>query len=88
MKVRDDKVCVVYLQVERPACLHDAGHSAQNEDEEKSQREQERRFEYGPSCPDRRNPAEDLDRGRNDDHHRGGREPNQGRKLAMKEMRP
>src|SRR5437763_10956555 len=75
MKMRDHEERVVNLKVERHRRQHHAAQTAQDEDKEETEHEQQRRLEYGPSGPQRRDPAEDLHAARDRDHHaRGGEE--------------
>src|SRR4051794_6326177 len=70
----DDEVRVVYLPIERHGSEHQAGESADEEDEEEAANPPHREFEMQTSAPKSRDPAEELNTGGNDDHQAGGGE--------------
>ena len=69
MQVGHHEVRIVQLQVERHGGDHHAGQAAEDEDEEEREREEHRRSQVEPPFPHRCDPAEDLQRGGDGDHH-------------------
>jgi hypothetical protein len=61
VEVRDHKVGVAQLPVERGSREHDAGQSGDQELEEEADAEHHRSREDDLAAPDRRQPVEDLD---------------------------
>src|SRR5215204_2842341 len=68
VKMSNDEVGVVNLQIDGDARLHNARHTSEYEDEKETERKQKRSFEDRPATPDRGNPTKYLNAGRNHNH--------------------
>ena len=69
--MRHDVIGLVQGAVDAGIGQHDAGDTADREQEHEAHRPQHRHAERDRAAPHRRDPGEDLDAGRHRDHHRG-----------------
>ena len=70
----DHEVAVVQLRIESDRSEHHAGHAPDDEDEEEANDEEQGGIETDlPAGRESRDPAEDLQSGRNGDHDAGSR---------------
>src|ERR1700682_4822577 len=78
MKMRDHKIGIAELPVERRCAKHDSCQTRDQKLEEKTDAEEHRSPELNLPAPHRSDPIKDLDPGRNSDHHRGDGEETVG----------
>ena len=69
MEMRDHKIRVVHLRIDRHRGDHHAGHSTQHENEDEPEHEEHRRAQYRFAVPQGGKAAEDPNSARYGDHH-------------------